>query len=57
MVKIAFFKDSLEIPEAVNVKIEGNNLITIKGPEGGPITKDFSHASGIRISIEGNREM
>ncbi len=55
MVKVAFFRDSLEIPENVDVKIEGNNLITIKGPEGGPITKDFSHTRGIKISIEGKK--
>jgi len=52
MVKIAYFSDSTEIPGGVNVKIEGNNLITIKGPNGGPITKDFSHARGIKIAIE-----
>ena len=55
MVKIAFFRESLEIPKGVNVKIEGNNQISIKGPKGGPITKDFSHARGIRINIEGNK--
>ena len=52
MVKIAYFSDSTEIPSGVKVNIEGNNIITIKGPNGGPITKDFSHARGIKISIE-----
>ena len=55
MVKIAYFSDSMEIPGGVNVKIAGDNLITIKGPNGGPITKDFSHARGIKIAIEDNK--
>ena len=55
MVKIAYFSESTEIPGDVNVKIAGNNLITIKGPNGGPITKDFSHARGIKIAIEDNK--
>ncbi len=55
MVKIVFFDDALEIPEGVDVKIEGNNLITVKGPEGGPITKDFSHARGIKIELQDNK--
>ena len=54
MVKTAFIEDVLEIPAGVTVKVEGNNQITVKGPEGGPVTKDFSHARGIKISIEGN---
>jgi large subunit ribosomal protein L6 len=55
MVKIAYFSESMEIPSGVKVKIEGNNLITITGPNGGPITKDFSHARGIKIAIEKNK--
>lgn len=55
MVKVAFFDETLEIPGGVDVKIEGNNLITIKGPEGGPITKDFSHARGIKIELQDNK--
>ena len=55
MVKVAFFDESLEIPKDVDLKIEGNNLITVKGPEGGPITKDFSHARGIKIELQGNK--
>ena len=55
MVKVAFFDESLEIPKGVDVKIEGNNLITVNGPEGGPITKDFSHARGIKIELQGNK--
>jgi len=55
MVKIAFFKEELEIPEGVEVSVEGNNQITVKGPKGGPIKKDFSHARGIKIYVEGNK--
>ena len=55
MVKVAFFDETLEIPKGVDVKIEGNNLITVKGPEGGPITKDFSHARGINIELQDNK--
>ncbi|MFX1338224.1 MAG: 50S ribosomal protein L6 [Promethearchaeota archaeon] len=52
MVKVAFFDETLDIPKGVEVKIEGNNLVTVKGPEGGPITKDFSHARGIKIELQ-----
>ena len=55
MVKVAFFDESLEIPKDVDVSIAGNNLITVKGPEGGPITKDFSHARGIKIELQDNK--
>ena len=44
MVKIAFFRESLDIPKGVNVKVEGNNLISVKGPSGGP----FGKSSGRR---------
>ena len=54
MVKIAYFSETLEIPEGVDVEIKGNNLIIVKGPNGGPIAKDFSHARGIKILIENN---
>ncbi|MHA1342786.1 MAG: 50S ribosomal protein L6, partial [Promethearchaeota archaeon] len=54
MVKVAFFRDELKIPEGVIVDVDDNNRITIKGPEGGPITKDFSHARGIKITLENN---
>jgi len=55
MVKTMFVEEVLEIPEGVTVKVEGNNQITVKGPEGGPVIKDFSHARGIKISIEGKK--
>jgi large subunit ribosomal protein L6 len=55
MVKVAFFREELEIPKEVEVKLGEHNEITVKGPEGGPITKNFSHARGINISIEDNK--
>lgn len=54
MVKIAFFKEELDIPEGVEVKLEGGHLIRVKGLNG-DITKDFSHVRGIKVSIEGNK--
>ena len=55
MVKVAFFDETLEIPKGVTVKIEGNNQITVKEPNGGPITKDFSHARGINIDLQDDK--
>ncbi|MFW9989154.1 MAG: 50S ribosomal protein L6 [Candidatus Odinarchaeota archaeon] len=54
MVKIAFFKEELEIPADVKVTLEGGHLIRIKGSNGN-ITKDFSHIRGIKVSIEKNK--
>lgn len=54
MVKIAFYKEELEIPKGVKVTLDGNHHITVKGPNG-KITKDFSHVRGIKVSIEGNK--
>jgi large subunit ribosomal protein L6 len=51
MVKIAFFKEELEIPKGVKVTLEGGHHIRVNGPNG-DITKDFSHVRGIRVSIE-----
>ncbi|MCK4778849.1 MAG: 50S ribosomal protein L6 [Candidatus Lokiarchaeota archaeon] len=53
MVKIAFFKEELEIPSDVKVTLEGGHHIRVKGPEG-DITKDFSHIRGIKVSIDKN---
>ncbi|MEJ2278993.1 MAG: 50S ribosomal protein L6 [Candidatus Lokiarchaeota archaeon] len=55
MVKVAFFREELEIPKEVEVTLGEHNEVTVKGPEGGPITKDFSHARGIKILIEDNK--
>ena len=54
MVKVAFFKEEMEIPEGVKVILNGNHHITINGPNG-KITKDFSHVRGISVTIEGNK--
>jgi len=54
MVKVAFYKEELEIPEGVKVTLDGNHHITVNGPNG-KITKDFSHVRGIKVSIEGNK--
>jgi len=54
MVKIAFYKEEMEIPEGVKVTLDGNHHITVKGPNG-KITKNFSHVRGIKVSIEGNK--
>jgi len=57
MVKIAFLDDSLEIPDDVDVSLKDPNNIIIKGPMGGPITKDFSHARNIKIELEGKSKL
>ena len=54
MVKIAFFKEELEIPKGIKVSLEGGHHIRVKGPEG-DITKDFSHVRGINVAIEKNK--
>ena len=55
MVKTSYIEEILDIPKGVTVKVDGLNQITVKGPKGGPITKDFAHASGIKISLEGKK--
>jgi len=54
MVKIAFFKEELDIPKNVEVTLEGGHHIRVKGPNG-DITKDFSHIRGIQVSIQDNK--
>jgi large subunit ribosomal protein L6 len=54
MVKIAFFKEELEIPKGVKATLEGDHQIRIKGPNG-DITKDFSHVRGIKVTIDNNK--
>ncbi len=51
MVKIAFFKEELEIPDGVEVLLEGGHHIRVKGPNG-DITKDFSHVRGIKVTVK-----
>ncbi|MEM0491112.1 MAG: 50S ribosomal protein L6 [Acidilobaceae archaeon] len=43
----------VEIPEGVSVEVEGLR-VKVKGPKG-EILKDFSHARGVNIRVEGNR--
>ncbi|MGV9171721.1 MAG: 50S ribosomal protein L6, partial [Promethearchaeia archaeon] len=38
-----------------NVQVNENSIVTIEGPEGRTIEKDFSHARGIKISIEDDK--
>ncbi|MFX1574030.1 MAG: 50S ribosomal protein L6 [Promethearchaeota archaeon] len=54
MVKIAFFKEELDIPNNVEVLLEGGHHIRVKGPNG-DVTKDFSHIRGINVSIHDNK--
>jgi len=54
MVKVAFFKDELEIPDGVKVTLEGDHHIRVKGPNG-DITKDFSHVRGIKVMIKNKK--
>lgn len=54
MVKIAFFKEEVEIPDSVKISLEGGHHIRVKGSNGN-IVKDFSHVRGIKVSIDGNK--
>jgi large subunit ribosomal protein L6 len=54
LVKIAFFEDELEIPDNVEVTLEGGHRIRVKGPNGS-VLKDFSHARGFSVSIKNNK--
>jgi large subunit ribosomal protein L6 len=54
MVKIAFFKEEIEVPKGVTVSLEGGHHIRVKGPQG-DITKDFSHIRGIKVAVESNK--
>jgi large subunit ribosomal protein L6 len=51
VVKIAYFKEELDIPDGVKVTLEGDHHIRVKGPNG-DITKDFSHVRGIKVRLE-----
>ena len=55
MVKTAYIEEIVEIPKGVSIKVDDNNNVTIKGPNGGPITKDFSHANNIKITTDGGK--
>lgn len=49
------FRKELDIPEDVTVELEEGPNITVEGPNGGPITKDFSHIKGIDIKKKGKK--
>jgi large subunit ribosomal protein L6 len=52
MVKTKLFRKELNIPEDVSVKLEEGPQVVVEGPNGGPITKDFSHIKGFDIKKE-----
>jgi large subunit ribosomal protein L6 len=54
MVKLAFFKEEVEIPKGVTVTLEGGHQIRVRGPNG-DITKDFSHVRGIKVAIKNKK--
>ncbi|MEJ2294960.1 MAG: 50S ribosomal protein L6 [Candidatus Lokiarchaeota archaeon] len=54
MVKTAFYKEELDIPKGIEVILTENNQITVTGPNGA-ITKDFSHARGITMTLDDNK--
>ena len=49
MVKHVKVEEVLEIPDDVEINVDGNK-ITVKGNKG-QVTKDFSHAKGIEITL------
>jgi len=51
MVKTAFFKEELEIPQGVEITMDEEHHFIVKGPNGS-VKKDFSHIRGITITIE-----
>ena len=53
MVKLAFFKEEVEIPKGVTVTLEGGHQIRVRGPNG-DIIKDFSHVRDIKVAIKDN---
>ena len=53
MVKEVRVRDEIEVPEGVEVSIEGKT-VRVRGPKG-EIVRDFSHARKVRIYLEGNK--
>ncbi len=53
MVKEVRVRDEIEVPEGVEVSIEGKT-VRVKGPKG-EIVRDFSHARKVRIYLEDNK--
>lgn len=52
MAKTVYVAKEVEIPEGVQVQVEGMK-IKVSGPKG-EVERDFSHARGISIKVEGN---
>ncbi len=50
MAKVVHVVEEVEVPEGVEVKIDGMK-VTVKGPKG-ELTRDFSHARGVLIRLD-----
>jgi large subunit ribosomal protein L6 len=55
MAKIPYLVKEVEIPEGVEVTIEGSK-VTVRGPKG-ELSRDFSHAKGVIISFDQERRV
>ncbi len=58
MVKVVHVAEEVEVPDGVDVRIDGMR-VTVKGPKG-ELTRDFSHARGVIIRLaeeEGKRKV
>lgn len=53
MAKALHVVEKVEIPENVTVEVDGLK-VTVKGPKGS-LSKDFSHARRVYISVQGNK--
>ncbi len=53
MVKAVLVREEVEIPQGVEVEVQGSKVI-VKGPKG-VLERDFSHAKGILLYKEGNK--
>ncbi|MEM2021717.1 MAG: 50S ribosomal protein L6 [Zestosphaera sp.] len=50
MVRATLVRDRVKIPEGVSVSVEGGR-VSVRGPKG-EVSRDFSHAVGVTISVE-----
>jgi len=53
LVRVVSLRESIEIPSNVEVVVD-NRKVTVKGPKG-EVSRDFSHAREIKISVEDNK--
>ncbi len=53
MVRVTVVKDYVDIPDNVDVVVEGHK-VTVRGPKG-EVTRDFSFADKVRIEVEDRR--